>query len=716
MTTNETASRNEIVKRLSKHDSTVFPTRVVQIMGIKKPVVTPQDLLASPPLTLKDKIRRELQTCIIKAGHHDAGPTATASYTPNGWCLDEEWFNQNWSTLFRNRDGNNQTETIYMVLTTRIYFGTVGTFGTKQLDKHGRLVEYGKQGSGRVVFGMCQMVTSDHCYTESIRKDSTKTYYWQYWMVAMDTDCKIENLFFARTGPLLAVFRGIHAEADQQSALAVQILAIKQYAIDIGLHGEEFGIILDQMWHAGKVYADGRHVPLQRGDSDYYAKANNNDQLLQTRGYKVERATELVVCLKYAGGARGQDVTASAVYKAHKARIATEFQTTGSYVNLCGLRLERFPTFEDMQNQRKHAPEVDDAHTIVIDNITPHILASEIVEELLADPTQNNWRTLPNATMVYCQPRCDYPWARRGARAVIVFRHEVPPEPLDDTKTYTEEQQRQAEAAQSEYQKRTDHHLEINGVIMKYSSTTMGGASSTLTEVDNRTKYVELGKRYSRVQESRPRSSNLASPSASPNRKKLKQQQRTPEKSALALRTTPSTSNFISSRMSPSSEHESSVERYTSGSGEIGEMVALMSNTISKLSADVNTLRLNQEALARSNDTRHAAADSKMQAFEAKVAKTISSNTLKPILRSIRDEVNRIEAAKEEKSIYVAQLSDANVNGTKDRRTELQGRIDITENQIRAHHRMLVRLREDALEQAEQDGIELSDIQLRNDV
>ena len=126
---------------------------------------------------------------------------------------------------------------------------------------------------------------------------------------------------------------------------------------------------------------------------------------------------------------------------------------------------------------------------------------------------------------------------------------------------------------------------------MKYSSTTMGGASSTLTEVDNRTKYVELGKRYSRVQESRPRSSNLASPSASPNRKKLKQQQRTPEKSALALRTTPSTSNFISSRMSPSSEHESSVERYTSSSGGIGEMVALMSNTISKLSADVSTLR-----------------------------------------------------------------------------------------------------------------------------
>jgi hypothetical protein len=375
-----------------------------------------------------------------------------------------------------------------------------------------------------------------------------------------------------------------------------------------------------------------------------------------------------------------------------------------------------FLSFEDMQKQRKHAPEADVPHSIVIDNITPHILASEIVEELLADPTQNNWRTLPNATMVYCQPRCDYPWARRGARAVIVFRHEVPPEPLDDTKTYTEEQQRQAEASQSEYQKRTDHHLEINGVIMKYSSTTMGGATSTLTEVDNRTKYVELGKRYSRVQENRSRSSNPASPGASPNRKKPKQQQRTPEKSTVALRTTPSTSNFISSRMSPSSEHESSVERYTSGSGEIGEMVALMSNTISKLSADVNTLRLNQEALARSNDTRHAAADSKMQASEAKVAKTISSDTLKPILRSIRDEVNRMEAAKEEKAIYVAQLSDANVNGTKDRRTELQGRIDITENQIRAHHRMLVGLREDALEQAEQDGIELSDIQLRNDV
>jgi hypothetical protein len=74
----------------------------------------------------------------------------------------------------------------------------------------------------------------------------------------------------------------------------------------------------------------------------------------------------------------------------------------------------------------------------------------------------------------------------------------------------------------------------------------------------------------------------------------------------------------------------------------------------------------------------------------------------------------KLEAAIDEKAIYVAQLSEANVSGTKDRRTELQGRIEISENQIRAHRRMLDGLREDALEQAEQDGIELSDAQLGN--
>ena len=75
-------------------------------MGIKKPTVSQQDLKADPPLTVKDKIRRELQICITKAGHHDIGTNTSTSYADNGWRLDEEWFDHNWSTLFRNGDGH----------------------------------------------------------------------------------------------------------------------------------------------------------------------------------------------------------------------------------------------------------------------------------------------------------------------------------------------------------------------------------------------------------------------------------------------------------------------------------------------------------------------------------------------------------------------------------------------------------------------------------
>jgi hypothetical protein len=704
-------SRSEKIKQLTRYDSTVFLSRVVQIMGIKKPMITQQDLEANPPLTLKAKIRRELQTCITKAGHHDEGPTTSTTYADNQWRLDEEWFDHNWSTLFKSGDGAFQSETIYMVLKTRMYFGTVGTYGTKHIGKRGQLVPYGNQGSGRVIFGMCQMVTSDYCYTESTKREVTKKYYWQYWMVGMDTSCKIENLFHAKTGPLLAVFRGIHAEVDQQTALAVQMLAIRQHAIDAGLAPDEFGLTLEQDWHAGKVHADGRHEPMTKDDPDYYAKSQNNDKLFQSRKYRVERATEMVVCLKYVGGVKGQDVTSNTVFKAHKTRILTEFHSNGSYVNLGGLRMERFPSHVEMQKQRKHALDADVPHTIVIENVTPHILARDIVEELLADPTQTNWKTLPNATMVFYQPPSAYAWARKGARIVIVFRHEIPPAPLDESKPHSEAQRLESENAQATYLQRTDHTLEIGGIIAKYSAPTMGGASSTLTEVDCRSKYIELGRRYALVKDPWPTGSS-ASPSTSPMRKKQKKQN-TPEHNKIVLRT-PSTGSTASSMISSVSATETGVKKYNSSIGEIGDLV----DTISRLSAEVTSLRVTQEAQAKANDNRHTATENKLRTVEttvAKVEKSITSGILKAMIRDIRDEANKLQAMKREHEIYVRQLAEANREGSKDRRIELQGKLEVADNQIQSLIQSLSGLREDAKEQAELDGTVLTDTQLRND-
>ena len=61
------------------------------------------------------------------------------------------------------------------------------------------------------------------------------------------------------------------------------------------------------------------------------------------------------------------------------------------------------------------------------------------------------------------------------------------------------------------------------------------------------------------------------------------------------------------------------------------------------------------------------------------------------------------------------RIADANREGTKDRRTELQGKLEVVDNQIQSTRQLLDSLREDAKEQADTDGIELTDAQLRND-
>ena len=76
----------------------------------------------------------------------------------------------------------------------------------------------------------------------------------------------------------------------------------------------------------------------------------------------------------------------------------------------------------------------------------------------------------------------------------------------------------------------------------------------------------------------------------------------------------------------------------------------------------------------------------------------------------------KLEAAIAEREIHVKLLTEANRTGTPDRRQERQGKIEVADNQIRSHHRTLEGLRDDAIEQADQDGIELLENQLRNDV
>ena len=68
------------------------------------------------------------------------------------------------------------------------------------------------------------------------------------------------------------------------------------------------------------------------------------------------------------------------------------------------------------------------------------------------------------------------------------------------------------------------------------------------------------------------------------------------------------------------------------------------------------------------------------------------------------------EAMEREKQIYIKQYKSA----TSERKAELEGKIEIVDNQVQSQLRTPESLREDAIEQANQDGVILSDAQLRN--
>jgi hypothetical protein len=100
------------------------------------------------------------------------------------------------------------------------------------------------------------------------------------------------------------------------------------------------------------------------------------------------------------------------------------------------------------------------------------------------------------------------------------------------------------------------------------------------------------------------------------------------------------------------------------------------------------------------NSERKAEIEGKVEIVD-NVEKTISGSTLKAMLRSIRDEANKLEAMEREKQIYIKQYNSA----TSERKAELEGKIEIVDNQVKSQRRMLESLREDAIEQANQDGV-----------
>ena len=542
------------------------------------------------------------------------------------------------------------------------------------------------------------MVTSD---TESFTAGG-KTYRRQYWLIGMESTCKPELAFHAKTAPLLIVLRGLHMEVEHKSALAVEILAVREWVREYGLDEPDYCVIVDQDWHAAKVHhGTGKIVPLKRGDPDYYFKASKTSSSVRERGFTVERRSENVFKVVYTGGS-----SSDSGYRRLKALFTEEYNMSGPYVNIAGFRMERFLSFDQMHANGQHVTEVDTPHITVLENTTEHMLAKDIAEELLLQ----NWNVLPNAVNIFYEPRATLPWITKGARLVIVWRHysEIEPDPES--------------AAYKDYVSKTTTELEISGTSAKYSSVKLGGIICR-DMIETRTRFAEIGARYRK--HSAHTSTEPVTPTSSPARKKTKGG-RTPERALVAIKRTPQSGSSASSITVRSSVD--SIERRTA---QEDERLTTALSQLSFLASEVIQIRAQRETdmsarqVERATDKREQQEQrtSDLRSVQAqftvledklqKVATAVASAALKSKLSKIKTVANQCISTQRRIALYREQLSNA-ISG--ERKDTLHDQLQHTELDFMDRRTALEDLRIEAHELAEEDGVSLSAEQLRSDV
>ena len=686
-------------------------SRIVQMVGLQKPSIESINSEFTTDTT-KDRLRLEIVNALKLIGRSSL--VAPPAYGDNGWELDETWYDRNWTNLLRSGDSTYQTQSTYIILKKRVSFGTVGTYGTKQLDLQQRLVPYGKRGSGRSLFDMCQMVSSElESYTVGNR-----TNYRQYWIIGMESTNKPEIAFHAKSGPMLIVIRGIHNEVEHKTALAVEILAVGDWIRSYGLTDSDFSIIVDQDWHAAKCYqSTGNIVPIRRGDPDYYVKSSSKAAYIKDRGYSVERRAEFVLKVVYTGGTMGMNNHTDPKYQRIKNVFEAEFNATGPYINVGGFRLERFLSFEQMHNNRVHTAEADVPHITVLENITDHVLAKDVAEELLVQ----NWHILPNAVTIFYEPKVSLPWVTRGARLVLVWRHVLEPTAGCDPQT------------QAEFIARTRTDLELSGTSVKYSSLKLGGLSCK-SLIDTRSRFVDLGIRYKRAGVL----TGTATPSASPARKK-KKGVKTPDH-AMTIHTPQSGSS--ASSITVRSVNSEAVERYTDHSEQLSSVLSqltLLATDLTQLRAQCendNNMRTAERVSDKLDQKRERemerAADkqeqrelreaerqelqAQFQVLDAKYTKVVAmvqSGELKATLKKIREAASKHESLLRKLGLLRKQLTTAEPG---DRSQGIADQIELSELEQVELCLSLVEFRSEARELANVDGVQLNAEQLREDV
>ena len=347
-----------------------------------------------------------------------------------------------------------QSDTMYVKLKFRHYFGVVGTFGSRQMDSLGNLVPVGDHGQGNSIFPIAQNILSDrYTYGASTTPRS-------YWLVAIPEPVDIEAAFNSNRSPLIVLYRGIHDTYGEQTLLNATIASVYQYHYDTGLAPGKFCILVDQIWHKFRGHEQDL-IPLGNRKQD--GKHIN----------KAELILKVVWTATPPGFSGNQDKGYLDLIKSENAFNYTQ------EVNIGGFRLERFRFLDRLLNTQSHLPLSDELPMSVIAHIRDDIFASDIVEKLLMDRTQTNWNTFPNIAQAIFVPTVYHRNTFESAKLVLLW---TDPTVIEGTH-------------KDLFDKQSNRQVAGLDDIGSYASLVPGDIY-VVSNPDGRARYAQLGKAY----------------------------------------------------------------------------------------------------------------------------------------------------------------------------------------------------------------------------
>ena len=163
------------------------------------------------------------------------------------------------------------------------------------------------------------------------------------------------------------------------------------------------------------------------------------------------------------------------------------------------------------------------------------------------------------------------------------------------------------------------------------------------------------------------------------------------------------TNDTVSSSITKASSHLGSVERYEKPDSVILAHLAQLSKEMTKLTTDMEQM----QAKTVDSELRQAATETSVQDLANKITLTQSKN-LKKILRQVRAESDNLSDSNLKVDIYQKQLH-TSTTSTVTEAAQIQATLEIAQLDAKRCARTLEDLREDARDQAELDGVVLTD-------